>query len=113
MAEIETAIPLACVPGAIPAEDRSAHFARLRRLFDKEAEERIDVADGYAWRFPAQALDEVTAFVSLERKCCPFLRFRIEIQPGDGPVWLTLDGPAGTQGFLEAELGVAGASGSA
>jgi hypothetical protein len=110
MTDIESAAPLACVPGAIPAAERATHFARLRQLFDTETQERVEVADGYSWRFLPDALDEVALFVSWERKCCPFLRFRIDVSPDSGPLWLTLDGPAGTRGFLESELGFAGTS---
>jgi hypothetical protein len=101
-------VPLACVPDAIPAADRATHFARLRHLFDHRARERRDVAGGFSWRFPAEALDEIAAFVTLERRCCPFLRFRVDVAPDGGPVWLTLDGPPGTPAFLAAELGLTG-----
>ena len=32
-------------------------------------------------------------FATLERLCCPFLRFRLELAPGGGPFTLTLSGP--------------------
>ena len=107
MTDLEAAVPLACVPGAIPAAERAAHFTRLRRLFDTEAQERLDIPEGYSWSFRPDAFDDVALFVSWERKCCPFLRFRIEVSPDTGPLRLTLDGPAGTRSFLEAELGFA------
>jgi hypothetical protein len=106
MTKNESAVPLACVPGAIPAAQRATHFARLRHLFDNEAQERVEVPDGYSWRFLPKAFDEVTVFVSWERRCCPFLRFRIEVSPDAGPLWLTMTGPTGTHRFLEAELGL-------
>lgn len=106
MTDLEAAVPLACVPGAIPAAARAAHFARLRRLFDTEAQERLDVPEGYTWSFRPDAFDDVALFVSWERKCCPFLRFRIDVSPDGGPLWLTMEGPVGTRSFLEAELGL-------
>ena len=33
-------IPLACVPGAIPADERDGHFALARRLFGEAVLER-------------------------------------------------------------------------
>ncbi len=101
------AIPLACVPGAIPAEERADHFARARRLFGEAAEERRAWREGYAFRFAADAFDDVARFVANERKCCPFLDFEIAAESA-GPVWLRLTGPAGTRAFLEAELGIPG-----
>jgi hypothetical protein len=101
--------PLACVPGAIPAAERTAHFARLHHLFDSQVQERVDVTDGFAWRFESDAFDELATFVSLERLCCPFLHFRIDVHPDDGRVWLTNHGPPGARSFLEAEFAPAGA----
>jgi len=95
---------LACVPDAIPPAERTAHFARGCRLVHELAEERIDLANGYALRFGADALDEVVRFVANERKCCPFLDFELTIGAASGPVWLRMTGPAGTREVLAAEL---------
>lgn len=97
-------IPLACVPGAIPAEERPAHFALARELFGSIAEERQALMDGYAFRFPADTIDSLARFITNERKCCPFLTFVIEVSPAGGPVWLRMTGPSGTREFLDAEL---------
>lgn len=102
--DIETAVPLACVPGAIPAEERAAHFALAAELFGDAAQERRELEDGYTFRFHAVRLAEVMRFVASERLCCPFLEFGITVSPGDGPVWLRLTGPDGTRAFLAAEL---------
>jgi hypothetical protein len=39
-----------------------------------------------------------------ERQCCPFLRFNIRLEPGEGPIWLELSGPEGTKDFLNSFL---------
>ena len=96
--------PLACVPDAIPTAERGAHFARLTRLFTESVLEKRDVPDGYAFTFDADAFDELTHWISLERRCCPFLRFTIELTPDAGEIRLQLTGPAGTREFLDAEL---------
>jgi hypothetical protein len=36
----------------------------------------------------------------LLRQCCPFLRFAITVEPGNGPIWLEMTGPEGTKEFL-------------
>jgi len=97
-------IPLACVPGAIPAAQRTAHFALIRTLFGETAEGRETLPDGYAFRFPAASLPALARFVEQERKCCPFLTFTVEVPPAEGPVRLRLTGPEGTREFLDAEL---------
>jgi hypothetical protein len=64
--------------------------------------------DGYVFRFAADdgILDELMQVIQLERQCCPFLRFRLTVEPNHGPVWLELTGPSGTRILLEAELGL-------
>jgi hypothetical protein len=104
-------IPLACVPGAIPAMERAAHFARLTRLFTTDVRERVETADGYAFRFDADAFDELARWITLERRCCPFLDFTIHVAPEGGPVWVRIIGPAGTREFLDAELPAGARSG--
>ena len=96
--------PLACVPGAIPAEARRAHFALLSRLFGAELREWGDVPGGRAYRFDADAFDDVARWAANERRCCPFLTFALELAPDGGPLWVRLTGPEGTRTFLEAEL---------
>jgi hypothetical protein len=98
------AIPLACVPAAIPAAARSAHFELLKRLFGAEARERREHPDGYAFRFDADAWSDVARWIDNERHCCPFLRFDIELQPADGEIWVRLRGPEGVHAFLDAEM---------
>ena len=98
------AVPLACVPGAIAAEERPAHFALIARLFGTVARERIDTPGGYSFRFAPEAFDDVARFVANERKCCPFLTFELTVAPPDGGVVLRLTGPEGTRAFLDAEL---------
>lgn len=102
--EATPSIPLACVPRAIPAAERPAHFALIQSLFGETAEAREPLRNGYAFRFPPTALESLARFVTGERMCCPFLAFSIEVSAAEGPVWLRLTGPQGTREFLEAEL---------
>ena len=97
-------IPLACVPGAIPATEREAHFLLVRNLFGSECQARDDTEGGFVFRFPPSAYEPLARFVVNERKCCPFLRIELCSDPGEGPVWLRLTGPEGTREFLKAEL---------
>lgn len=95
---------LACVPAAIPAAQRLKHFARGRELLDVLATERLELPNGYAIRFGADAFEAVARFVANERKCCPFLTFELRLEPGSGPLWLRMTGPDGTRAVLDAEL---------
>lgn len=101
--------PLACVPGAIPAGDRPAHFALARRLFATEARGREPLPEGYEFQFGPEAFEDVARFVANERRCCPFLTFELTVAPPDGAVRLRITGPEGSRALLEAELHLGGA----
>jgi mercuric ion transport protein len=110
MSNTADAIPLACVPAAIPAAERSAHFALARSIFMDLARQRQDLRNGYAFRFDAAELETLSRFIANERKCCPFMTFELEIAPASGPIWLRMTGPEGTRDVLEAELRLATAA---
>jgi hypothetical protein len=40
--------------------------------------------------------------IDAERQCCRFLRFRVTVEPDEGPILLELTGPEGTREFLTA-----------
>lgn len=95
--------PLACVVDAIPAEERSAHFALIQRLF-RSPRGTLPIEDGYAFTFAPELLMDVARFVENERRCCPFLTFTLEQGADGGDLTLRLVGPVGTRRLLEAEL---------
>ncbi|MEX2529283.1 MAG: hypothetical protein WD960_00790, partial [Gemmatimonadota bacterium] len=84
---------LACVPSAIGADERPEHFARIKRLFGQSVQGRTAVADGYEFTFGPSEFDELARFVSLERKCCPFLTFELEVPAGEARIRLRIHGP--------------------
>lgn len=104
---MEEVVPLACVPGAIPAAERPAHRRLTQALFSSGLEQRLELADGIAFRFPVEALGDVGRFVANERKCCPFADFEIRLSAADQAVWLKVTGPEGTREVIEAEIGAA------
>ena len=73
----------------------------LQKVWQSILEVR-ELEDGFAYRFPTDDawLDSLNEFIRFERRCCPFLSFRMLVEPDDGPVWLELRGPAGTKEFL-------------
>lgn len=93
-----------CVPDAIAPEARPEHFARIRRLFGGAARDRAPLADGYEFTFDASELGELATFVTLERQCCPFLSFELEVRAGSDDVRLRVQGPPGARSLVEAEL---------
>ena len=97
-------VVLACVPSAIPSLERAQHFVLARELLINQAAERVDLPDGYEFRFAAEELVQLVRFIDNERKCCPFMSFRLQIGPQAGPIWLQMTGPEGTREVLQAEL---------
>ena len=95
---------VACVPGAIPPAERQAHFALAKELFQQRALERVALPNGYAIRFPNDALEAVARFVANERMCCPFMSFELTFGPESAPLWLRMSGSEGTKDVLDAEL---------
>ena len=64
--------------------------------------EHIEAIDGgFRLRFAdAALLTTVAAVIDAERQCCRFLAFALTVAPADGPMWLDITGPVGTQEFL-------------
>ncbi|RIK41901.1 MAG: hypothetical protein DCC55_10570 [Chloroflexi bacterium] len=98
-------VPIACQPGAIDASRRAGHFALAERLFSEAVREQKETADGYAFRFDAGEYPSLVEYIASERLCCPFLRFRLDVSPGQGPIWLRLGGGQGVKEFLQHEFG--------
>ena len=97
--------PLACDMTAIAPEQRPKHLATSRELFSR-IEEFRELPNGYEFRLadgPA-LISNLAEFVSLEKLCCPFLTFVIEIEAECGPVWLRLTGRDGVKAFIREEI---------
>ncbi len=94
-------IPIACDLDAIPATDRS-RYNELLGMLRRAAVGKRELPDGIAIQISTErmALAQVADWISFERKCCPFLEFRIEVASKSGPVWVSLTGRAGVKEFL-------------
>jgi len=98
--------PFACDMSAIAAGQRSTHAAATAKLF--RAVERIsELPNGYRFRLAHDADLLLTAaeFIALERLCCPFFGFALEVERDGGAVWLSLIGGEGVKPFIMAEIG--------
>ncbi|HEX7315024.1 MAG TPA: hypothetical protein VF297_13945 [Pyrinomonadaceae bacterium] len=98
--------PIACDMSAIDPGQRARHVATGAHLF-RAVEEIRELPDGYAFRLPpdADALRKTAEFISMERLCCPFLGFALEVEPEGGPVWVRLTGREGVKAFIREEVG--------
>lgn len=97
-------IPLVCT--LTPPELQQRRREILDRLAPHLQESR-ELSNGCAYRFATEEslLAELAEIVTLERRCCPFLRFTLICEPGQGPLWLEITGPEGTKEFLKDLLG--------
>ncbi len=98
--------PFVCDMTAIAADQRAAHLATINKLF-QAVESVRELPNGYSFRLPNESdlLLTTAEFIALERLCCPFFGFGLEIEPEGGAVWLTLTGREGVKPFILAEIG--------
>jgi hypothetical protein len=98
--------PIACKLDALNPAERERQSALLRELGTMTKETR-ETGDGYALRLPAdtEGFQKVAEWITLERRCCPFLNFELKWKAGEETPWLELGGRKGVKAFLAAEMG--------
>ena len=102
MAEASVETPIACKLEVFTPDERARHRELGKRVIRQRRSVR-EVADGWAIELPAdpQMCRDALDFALLERRCCPFLTFSLEIRDGEGPLWVHLTGREGVKEFLE------------
>ena len=92
-------LTIACTLSTPELQQRRSKLLQEVRAAALEVKE---IASGFAYRFPSDdsLLGDLFMLIQLEHQCCPFLRFSLVVEAGDGPVWLELTGPPGTKEFL-------------
>lgn len=65
-----------------------------------------ETREGYRFRFPSNdaTYNALHEFIDLERRCCPFLDFRLTVPRGEGDLVLELSGPNGAKEFIAAHF---------
>lgn len=95
--------PLTCVPNAVPA-DQQEQWAKViaPKLYGAVLEIQ-ELPNGWAWRLPStsEILHLVAQDLEVERLCCPFVNYTLEIEPNRGPFWLRMMGGEGVKEFLQ------------
>ncbi len=100
---IGTPVDLACDRETLDHDERAIHADLLRRL-SQHRQATTELVDGYAFTFPprSELLADLAAWVALERRCCPFLRFAISIDAAS--TVLELSGGRGAKEFIRLEF---------
>ena len=105
----ENESPIACDLSGLDTHQRRRYETLIAEMGTAVQEVR-ELPDGYAIRIPSEGsiFLAIAEWITLERLCCPFLRFVLEIDSEGGPTWLRLTGREGVKEFLRAELGARG-----
>src|ERR1051326_7216130 len=96
---------LACIINASSSSERSRFDVLLKKLKASVKQQR-ELKDGYAWELDGKgiSLPEAAEWVTMERRCCPFLTLQLEAVGNDLDYWVKLTGPEGAKAFLGAEF---------
>lgn len=99
--------PIFCNLNALTKEQRQRHKALSVELRTAVQGMR-ELPDGYAFRLPSDEamMQKTMEWVVMERRCCPFIAFALEIEREGGPLWLKLSGREGVKPFLKLELNI-------
>jgi len=94
-----------CNVDALPDADRR-RYQKLREQLNDAVIERRELADGFAFRLPSGQGFAVKAkqFIEFERRCCPFLRMRLESAGGGRELWLHVTGEPGAKAFIAEQV---------
>jgi len=96
---------LVCTLDTFTSEQRRRHEETAQTVF-AAVQQVQELADGYRFQCPPESelLLAMAEFVALERCCCPFFDFAIQVERKNGPLWLQMTGPIGTKELLRTAL---------
>jgi len=96
--------PISCDMTVLSPLQRERHLANGRELFST-IREIGELSNGYQFRIDGpNVIVQAAEFISLEKLCCPFLNFEIEVEAENGPVWIKLTGREGVKEFIREEI---------
>jgi hypothetical protein len=95
----------ACRLDALDAAQRERHKMLWTQVRDHFKEVK-EMADGYGFRFASDSstILAVAEWATLERLCCPFFNFALEIEGENDSAWLRITGQKGVKEFLRLEM---------
>ena len=66
-----------------------------------------ELSNGFVFLFSGDPdiFSDIMEFVNKERLCCPFMGFNINIDPGQGNIWLKIYGREGIKECIKEEAG--------
>lgn len=100
---------LACNMKAISSTER-VRYNTLMKGIKNAVRQQKELADGYAWELDGKkaTMPDVAEWMSMERRCCPFLTLQLEALGDGADFTVKLLGPEGVKAFLQSEFGTPG-----
>lgn len=95
-------LPIACDPSALTPDQQEYWVKEIVPKLYKAVQEIQELPNGWALRLPStsEILLLVAEDLNMERLCCPFVNYTLEIEPNHGPFWLRWTGGEGVKEFL-------------
>ena|ERR1700693_1456947 len=95
----------ACNLKAFQPEERKTHD-RLTAQLRSAAIARRELPDGYSFQMDPRkvSIAQVAEWTVLERKCCPFFDYQLDLHSEENTLWFTLTGREGVKRFIEMEV---------
>jgi len=95
-------LPIACDPHAVSPEQQQYWVSEIVPKLYKAVQEIQELPNGWAWRFPSDpaVLLLIAEDLNMERLCCPFVHYTLEIPSNRGHFWLRMTGAEGVKAFL-------------
>lgn len=96
-------VPIACDASALTPDEREHWVQDIAPKLYRQVQEIRELPDGWAWRLPstAEVLFLLAEEMNVERLCCPFVTYTLELEPNQGPFWLRMTGGEGVKVFLQ------------
>jgi hypothetical protein len=95
-----------CRLDGLTSEERKQYGELRARLLHETAQVTED-AEGYTFHYaPAVTPAAIIRWVEMERKCCPFLRFTLDITEEGGASQLRIWGAPGVKAFVATEMDI-------
>ena len=95
-------LPIACDYNAVTSEQQEFWMKEIVPNLYPAVQEIQELPNGWAWRLPStpEMLKLVAEDLNLERLCCPFVHYTLEIERNRGPFWYRMRGGEGVKEFL-------------
>ena len=95
-------LPIVCDYNAVTPDQQEYWVKEIVPKLYPAVQEIQELPNGWAWRLPStpEMLKLVTEDLNLERLCCPFIHYTLEIERNQGPFWYRMTGGEGVKEYL-------------